>query len=96
MYYMEKENVTFGDRLSTSFIMLVASFITGVIICCVIFFYGMAGGEVITIQFSFVIYITIAFALYGFVAPDRSMNTIGWIWKKLEYWVKVAKENDLN
>ena len=93
---MKNEKVMLGDRLSTFFIMLVASFITGVIICCVILFYGMANGEVITVQFSLVIYIAIAFAFYGFVAPDRSMNTIGWIWKKLECWVKVAKENDLN
>ena len=96
MYDMEKENVTFGDRLSTAFIMLIASFVTTIIICCVILFYAMAANEVFTVQFSFAIYIALFFALYGFVAPDRSMNTIGWIWKKLEGLVKVAKENDLN
>ena len=93
---MEKGKITLGDRLSTAFIMLIASFATSIIVCCVIFFYAMAGNELITVQFTFVIHTTVAFTLFGFVAPDSSINTIAWIWRRLESLAKAAKENDLN
>ena len=54
---MEKEKITIGDRLSAAFIIFIASLITAIIICSIIFYTAMAANELVYFQFTLVFYI---------------------------------------
>ena len=90
---MKKEKTTFGDRVASSFVMLLASFITAIIIWGFVFLFVGRAGEVFVFPFKFVIYATSAFTALAFIAPNVSLNSMGWVWKKIENIIKALKND---
>ena len=91
---MKKEKTTFGDRVASSFVMLLASFITALIIWGFVFLFVGRAGEVFVFSFNFVIYATTTFTTLAFIAPNASLNIMGWVWKKIENFIKALKNDN--
>ena len=91
---MNKEKTTFGDRVASSFVMLLASFVTAIVIWGFVFLFVGRAGEVFLFPFKFVIYSTAAFTVLAFISPSASLNSIGWIWKKIENFIKILKNDN--
>jgi len=91
---MKKEKITFGDRAASTFVMLLASFITALIIWGFVFLFVGRAGEVFIFPFKFVIYATAAFTTLAFIAPNASLNSMGWVWKKIENFIKALKNDN--
>ena len=81
---MKKERDTFGDRIAASFLMLLASFITALIIWAFISFLTFKSSSEAFIPFSYVMYTSLSFAVFAFMAPNKSLDAIGWVWKQME------------
>lgn len=91
---MKDKKITLGDRLASSFVMLLASFITGVIIWgFVIIIIGKAHPAVFP-SFNYVLYATAFFTLLAFILPNTSLNIMGWIWKKIDNFIKFLKNDN--
>ena len=91
---MKKEKTTFGDRVASSFVMLLASFITALIIWGFVFLFVVRAGEVFIFPFNFVIYFTAALTALAFISPNASLNSMGWVWKKIENIIKALKNDN--
>ena len=85
---MKKERTTFGDRIAASYLMLLAAFITFLLIWLFITILFYKADNIASIPFAFVIYSSVSFALFAFIAPNKSLDTIGWVWKKIENIIK--------
>ena len=87
---MKKNKVTFGERIEASFLMLIASFLTALFLWGFTFALSSKGGDLFTFPFSFVFYFSGFFVFFAFVAPNKSIDAIGWLWKKIENFLKDA------
>ena len=91
---MENNKTTFGDRFAASFIMFVASFITAIIIWGFVFFFVGKAGGIFIFPFIFVIYTTAAFTILAFISPKISLSCIGWVWGKIDKFIKALIKDD--
>ena len=87
------KKTTLGDRFAASFALLLASFVTALLIWGIVFLFIGRAGQLFMFPFSFVFYSTVFFTTIGFILPDTSIELIGWVWKKLEPLVKLLINN---
>ena len=81
---MNKEKTKIGDRFAASFLLLFASFLTASIVWfLVVFLIGKAGG-LFNFPFEYVLYFTGAFTFLAFISPNKAIDSMGWIWGKID------------
>ena len=81
---MKKEQTTLGDRLAAALVMFLAAFITGCVIWGVTLYASAKALFMFVLPFSIVLYFSGFFAIFAFLAPNRSLDIMGGIWKKME------------
>ncbi len=87
------EKTTIGDRFSASFIIFIASFLTMLAIWFLVFLFSAKGGGIFTFPFIYVFYFTGALTFLAFVSPNKSIQIISWVWKKMDNFFKEFNGN---
>ena len=83
---MNNNKVTIVDRLITAFVLFGASFITGVIVWGILWNILMRFN--LMTPFSLVLFFSLCFTVFGFLAPNKSIDAIGILWEKLHQIIK--------
>lgn len=91
---LKKENESFGSRIASTFAMMLASFLTSLIIWLLISIFVVRGSELFILPIPFIIYFTFFFTVLGFIFPNKTLEVISWIWKKIDNFIKAL--NDYN
>ena len=90
---MKKYESTLGYRLAASFLMMVASFVTAFISWLFFSFLIGKADQAFIFPFNIVYYFTAVFTILAFVSPTLALYCMGWIWNKIEKFVKsILKE----
>ena len=92
--HMNKNKTTFADRFAASFIMMIASSLTAMVIWVFVFFIVGRAGEIFIFPFIYVFYATAAFTILAFVSPNISLRCMGWIWGKMDKFIKALMKDD--
>ncbi len=88
------ESNSFSTRLAASFAMFFASFVTGLTIWFLVFFFIGKAGEIFIFPIKFIGYFTASFTIMGFIFPNKSLDLIGWVWGKLSKFIKDINKYD--
>lgn len=88
------EGGSFSARLAASFAMFFASFVTGLTIWLLVFFFIGKAGEIFTFPIIFIGYFTALFTVLGFISPNKSLELLGWVWDKLNKFIKGINNYD--
>jgi hypothetical protein len=86
--------IKFGDRVAASFLIFVASLITATIIWAFVFIFVGRAGELFVFPFSFVLYSCAGFTVLAFLLPNRSIDCIGWVWNKIDVFIKSLRNEN--
>ena len=81
---MKKENPDLGERGAASFVMLLASFTTFLILWLIISYFIVRATHDSYFSFNVVIYTTGVFTVISFFLPNTTLNIMSYIWKKME------------
>lgn len=85
----EKRRLTLGDRFAAAFVMFFAAGLTALILWLFSVFLAtrMTSGEEV-ISPAFILYFTSTFMIFGFLAPNKSIDVLSWIWSKVVGYFK--------